>query len=131
LPAEAVSFSLEGLAEAYEVQALVAAKLGAVAAWKTGAPSPEAEPIIAPIFKDLVHGSPARLEAMRFRRLGIEAEIAYRLCRDLPAPAEPYTRADVIAAIGAILPAIEIVDSRLAACEDLDPLVSIFLRLLE
>ena len=122
VPAEALNFSLESRAEAYEVQALVAAEVGAVVAWKTGAPSPEAEPIIAPIFEGLVWTSPARLEAIRFHRLGVEAEIAYRLCRDLPGRAEPYARADVVAAVDAILPAIEIVDSRLAACEDLDPL---------
>ncbi|HYZ25623.1 MAG TPA: fumarylacetoacetate hydrolase family protein [Geminicoccaceae bacterium] len=122
LPAEAVSFSLESLAEAYEVQALVAGKVGAVAAWKTGAPSPEAEPIMAPIFEGLVHGSPALLEAARFHRLGIEAEIAYRLGCDLPVRERPYTRDEIVAAVAAILPAIEVVDSRLAGGEDLDPL---------
>ena len=122
LTGEAVGFSLAGLAEAYEIQALVATKLGGAAAWKTGAPSPDAEPIFAPILQGLVHASPARLEAMRFRRLGIEAEIAYRLCRNLPARAEPYTRAELIDAVDALVPAIEVVDSRFAACEHLDPL---------
>lgn len=120
--AEAITAEgLGGCAEAYRVQALVAARLGPVGAWKTGAPSPEAEPIGAPIFADLVHPSPATLPAARFHRLGIEAEIAYRLGRDLPARAEPYARADVVAAIDAILPALEIVDSRCAACEHLEP----------
>lgn len=122
LPAEAVSFPVESVAEAYEIQALVAANVGAVAAWKTGAPSPEAEPIMAPIFEGLVHGSPGRLEAAQFHRLGIEAESAYRLGRDLPARERPYTRDEIVASVDAILPAIEIVDSRLAVCEDLDPL---------
>ena len=84
LPAKATGFPLAGAAEAYEVQALVAAKVGAVGAWKVGAPSPEAEPVFAPIFADLVHKSPARLPAAAFHRRGIEAEIAYRLGRDLP-----------------------------------------------
>jgi 2-keto-4-pentenoate hydratase len=122
LPLDVVGLQLASPAEAYEVQALVAAKLGAVKAWKTGAPSPDAEPILAPIFADLVHVSPARLPAAAFHRLGIEAEIAYRLGRDLPKRHESYKRDEVVEAIAAILPAIEIVDSRLAACEALDPL---------
>jgi 2-keto-4-pentenoate hydratase len=121
LPAEATSLPLESRAEAYRVQALLAAELGPVAGWKTGAPSPEAEPIIAPIFEDLVHVSPARLEATRFHRLGIEAEIAFRLGRDLPVRGWPYAREDIIGAIDAMLPAIEIVDSRCGAFEQLDP----------
>jgi 2-keto-4-pentenoate hydratase len=117
LPSDIVSFELASPADAYGVQALVAAKLGAVAAWKTGAPSPQAEPILAPIFADLVHVSAARLPAATFHRLGIEAEIAYRLGRDLPGRRESYTREEVVEAIAAILPAIEVVDSRLAEPE--------------
>jgi 2-keto-4-pentenoate hydratase len=121
LPTDAVGFPLAGAADAYAVQALVAAEVGTVGAWKVGASSPEAAPIFAPIFADLVHESPARLEGAAFHRRGIEAEIAYRLGRDLPARSEPYTRAEVVEAIAAVLPAIEIVDSRLAGFEQQDP----------
>lgn len=120
LAADVVGFPLSGAAEAYAVQALVAAKVGAVGAWKVGAAAPEAEPIYAPIFADLVHASPARLDGAAFHERGIEAEIAYRLGRDLPVRGEPYTRAEVVEAVAAVLPAIEIVDSRLAGFEQQD-----------
>ena len=101
-------------ADAYAIQERVAAALGPVGAWKVGAPSPEAEPVRAPIPEATVHASPAALPAAAFHRLGIEAEIAYRLGRDLPPRREPYAREEVEAAIEAILPAIEVVDTRLA-----------------
>lgn len=101
-------------AEAYAIQERVAAELGPVGAWKVGAPSPEAEPTRAPIPADAIHASPAALPAACFHRIGIEVEIAYRLGRDLPARPDPYSRAEVEAAIEAILPVIEIVDTRLA-----------------
>jgi 2-keto-4-pentenoate hydratase len=122
VPSETIGWDLADRAEAYAVQALVAAELGPVAAWKTGAPSPDAEPIVAPVFANVVWCSPARLAASRFLKLGIEVEIAYRLGRDLPARPRPYDREEVLAAIDAILPAVEIVDSRCAACDRLDPL---------
>jgi 2-keto-4-pentenoate hydratase len=112
----AIAASLPGprdASDAYRLQALVAAELGPVAAWKTGAPSPEAEPIMAPIFAELVHRSPARLDAAGFHRIGIEAEIAYRLGRDLPARDAAYGRDEVMGAIDGVLAAIEIVDTRL------------------
>jgi 2-keto-4-pentenoate hydratase len=122
LSAESIDFDLADISEAYAVQSLVAEKRGRVGAWKTGAASPDAEPIAAPIFADLVHESGVDLPAAQFHRLGIEAEIAYRLEHDLPPQDSPYTRMDIVAAIDAILPAIEIVDSRCEACDQLDPL---------
>jgi 2-keto-4-pentenoate hydratase len=44
----------------------------------------------------------------------VEAEFAFRMGRDLPAEHAPFAREDVRAAITAVLPAIEIVDSRFA-----------------
>jgi 2-keto-4-pentenoate hydratase len=121
LSADVAGFPLAGAAEAYAIQALVAAEVGAVRAWKVGATTPEAEPVFAPIFTGLVHASPARLPAATFHKRGIEAEIAYRLGRDLPARGEPYARDEVLDAVAAVLPAIEIVDSRLAGFEERDP----------
>lgn len=45
-------------------------------------------------------------------RIGIETEIAFRLGRSLPPRAEPYTHAEVLDAIKAAFPAIEMVVSR-------------------
>ncbi|MDX6749808.1 fumarylacetoacetate hydrolase family protein [Geminicoccaceae bacterium 1502E] len=106
-------------ADAYTIQRLVSGELGPVAAWKVGAASPEAEPGMAPIH--LVHASPASLPAAGYHRLGVEVEIAYRIGRDLPARDEPWTREEVAAAIDAVMPAIEVVDTRLAAPLDGEP----------
>jgi 2-keto-4-pentenoate hydratase len=109
-------------ADAYAIQARVTAGLGAIGAWKTGAPSPTAEPIGAPIPTALMSASPVSLKAAGCRLLGVEAEIAYRLGDDLIARDLPYTTADVALAIDAVLPAIEVVDSRLNEPEASDPL---------
>ena len=41
---------------------------------------------------------------------GIEAEVAFRLGRDLPPRAAPYTRAEVMAALATAHPAIEVLE---------------------
>ncbi len=58
--------------------------------------------------------SPAQLKFRADRDMGIEAEIAVRIARDLPgrADGQPYTRADIEDAIDAVFPAIELVQSR-------------------
>ncbi|MDX1542033.1 MAG: fumarylacetoacetate hydrolase family protein [Geminicoccaceae bacterium] len=122
LPDEALCHVLGTVEDVYAVQDLVAAEVGTVGAWKVGAASPEAEPVAAPIFEADLFVSPARPEAGRFHRFGIETEIAYRFEHDLPPRAEPYRQDEVMAAASAVLPAIEIVDSRTLACEHLEPL---------
>lgn len=122
LPDHALCHALGTVDDAYAVQDRLAAEVGEVGAWKVGAASPEAEPVAAPIFAADLFTSPARPEPGRFHRFGIETEIAYRFGRDLPAPAAPYRPDEVMAALDSVLPAIEIVDSRCAACEHLEPL---------
>lgn len=109
------------MAEAYAVQQLVATALGPVGAWKVGGPSPDAEPVTAPIPAARVWQSPATPPAGSLRLFGIEAEIAYRFGRDLPARDETYTDEEVLAAVNAVLPTIEIVDTCLAEGLDADP----------
>lgn len=99
-------------AEAYAIQDAVARRLGPIRGWKTGAPGPAEEAAYAPIFALLA--APGSFPAQTQRLFGIEAEIAFRLARDLPKRDEPYTRDDVVAAIASMHPAIELVDSRFA-----------------
>ena len=105
-------------AEAYAIQDAVAQRLGPIAGWKTGAPSPEAEAAYAPIFT--VTPGPARFLAATQRLFGIEAEVAFRLSHDLPPRGKPYGRDDVIAAIASMHPAVELVDSRFADWQQAD-----------
>ncbi|ALG75238.1 2-keto-4-pentenoate hydratase [Azospirillum thiophilum] len=99
-------------AEAYAVQDAVARRLGPVTAWKVGAPAPDAEPFRAPINAATVFDGADRLPAKLFQVIGVEAEIAYRFDRDLPAREQPYTREEVLDAVASVHPAWEIVDTR-------------------
>jgi 2-keto-4-pentenoate hydratase len=71
------------------------------------------------VFERGVHGSGVRLRVADYVCVGVECEIAVRLGSDLPPAAAPFTDGDVAAAIGACLPAIEIVDDRYANWETL------------
>lgn len=101
--------------QAYAVQRRVLALSGQpVAGWKVGAKSPTAEPTCAPLPADAVLASPADAGAAGGLPAGalIEAEFAVRLARDLPPRERPYTAAEVVDAVDAFLPAIELVVSR-------------------
>jgi 2-keto-4-pentenoate hydratase len=100
-------------ADAYAVQDGVVALLGApIAGWKVGAPNSTAIPNAAPLLQPLIASSPCRLDPKTVPVLGIEAELAFRFKKDLPARSIPYTRDEVATAIGSLHPAIEVVDSR-------------------
>jgi len=99
-------------ADAYQIQDAVARRLGvSVGGWKVGAASPTTAAFCAPIYSRMIRPSPASYSAAELRLIAIEAEIAFRLGRDLPPRSSAYDRAEVTA--GATLhPVIEIVDSR-------------------
>lgn len=100
-------------AAAYALQDLVVDKLRVrVAAWKVGAASPVSRPTCAPIFAGHVVKSPAHLLAPRDGLNGVEAELAFRVGRDLPARAAPYTEDEVWQALDSLHVAIEYLDSR-------------------
>lgn len=101
-------------AQAYAVQTLVAARLGPVGGWKVGAASDQGEPNCAPLPASVVvpQGTPLAVPARSLR--GMELEVAVRLGADLmPGDALPTPDA-IAAAIDCVMPAIEIVDTRLA-----------------
>lgn len=79
--------------------------------WKVATP-PDGPATCAPMFASLVHPSPLAIPAADVPLLGVEAEIAVRLGRNLPLRDRPYERGDVEAAIDGACPAIEIVDAR-------------------
>lgn len=108
--------------DAYEIQDAVMRQLGeTTGGWKVGAASAESAAFCAPIWARMVRPSPASYEARELRLIGIEAEIAFRLGRDLPERGAAYDRAEVTA--GATLhPVIEVVDSRYADPRALDRL---------
>lgn len=101
-------------AEAYAVQDTVGRSLGPVGGWKVGASSPDAEPACAPIHTATIFSDGATVPADTCRHLGVEAEIGYRFARALPPRAAPWTRDEVLDAIGTAHPVIEILDTRFA-----------------
>jgi len=112
---------LEGEQQAYQVQDAVFGQLwpGAKpAAWKVGGPSDKVEPTAAPIPSENLLRSPASVQASRRNFLGVEAEVAFRLARDLPARGRPYSGGEVAAAIGELLVTVELCDTRLAGWKD-------------
>ena len=107
-------------ADAYQIQEAVVRQLGqTIGGWKVGAASAAGGAFCAPIWMQMIRPSPASFAAGELRLIGIEAEIAFRLGRDLPARAAVYERAEVTAG-AALHPAIEVVDSRYADFRSLD-----------
>jgi 2-keto-4-pentenoate hydratase len=101
--------------EAYRWQDALLAQLGPVAGWKVGSDRPASEPFRAGLTASTMHQSPARLDGSRHNVIGVEAEIVYTLAHSIPVRSEPYTRTEVLAAIGSVHAGIEIVDTRFAA----------------
>ena len=99
-------------AEGYAVQADVTAVLGEIGGWKVGAAGSEAPPSCAPLPAAGILPSGTALDASFSDRL-VEAEIAFKMAADLPPRETPYSRAEVIAAIGSCHPVIEIVQWRI------------------
>lgn len=71
-------------------------------------------PIQGPIFSAFSQDTPAFLKRDDFFVCAVEAEIAVRLGSDLPAGDERVGREQIVEAIEAVMPALEIADSRLA-----------------
>ena len=111
------------LEDAYAVQAalqqLLTATSGSIAGYKIALTTPVMqkmvgfdEPIAGAIMEKTIHHTPAQVRLSDYGRLGVECEIAVQLAQDLPAERGPYTRASVAEAIGAVIPACELVDDR-------------------
>jgi 2-keto-4-pentenoate hydratase len=102
---------LETIADAYRLQERVRDELGArVVGWKLAAP-PSADVISAPLFDIECLASDAVLANAALLRDGVECELALRI--DRPLPGGGCTRDDVMAAVGAVMPAFELLCSRL------------------
>ncbi len=113
-------------ADAYAIQAALIAKLGGgIGGWKVGAPGPDAPPTCAPLPLANLLASPASLPAERFTLRGVESEIAFRLATDLPPRDQPYTHHEILAAIAAAHPLIEVLQSRFTDPDAVTPLANL------
>jgi 2-keto-4-pentenoate hydratase len=117
IPAVTGDVVLKTEKQAYRVQDAVFAELWPgvrAAAWKAGGPSDKVEPAAAPIPAENLLHSPASVAGAKMQMIGVEAEVAFRLARDVPARAEPYREKELVAAVGEVLVAIELCGTRLA-----------------
>jgi len=69
-------------------------------------------PFYGRLLSPFVYQSPARVNARDFSMRIIEAEFAFQLAEDLPREGAPYDRKSAAEAVAAMLPSIELVDSR-------------------
>lgn len=109
-------------ADAYAVQAAVAAELGAsVAGWKVGI-GPDGVAMAAPIFdSDLTPPGGLFELSGDMHSVKVEAELALRLGRDLPARnGAGYRREDILAAISEAFCGIELVATRFRNDSEVD-----------
>lgn len=111
------------LADAYAIQEALVARMeqddGPSAGWKVALTTPVMQqmcgvdhPCEGAVLRDRVHQSPAVCDTAKLGRLGVEAEIALIIGRDMPAASGPYSRESAASFIAAAHPAIELVDDR-------------------
>ena len=120
-PADTADTPLHTEAEAYRVQDEVFAELWPgvrAAAWKAGGPSDKVEPTAAPIPPEHLLRSPASVSGSTLQMIGVEAEVAFRMAKDLPPRSRPYSEKSIAAAVGEVIVAIELCDTRLANWKD-------------
>ena len=112
--------TIANVADAYRVQDELARLAGNdVRAWKVTALGAEQQngyrsdrPVAGAIFAPFFHPSPATVALTDYLTPLLECETAFLLGRDLPQRDKPYRRAEIEAAIAAIVPAMEIADCR-------------------
>lgn len=121
-PEDALPRSVE---EAYAVQdefvQLKSRACGPVAGYKIALTTPAmrtmvglGESIAGQMLAGTLHHSPATVRAADYVRLIVEFEIAMEMAEDLPVTGAPYDRLRVAAAVGAVMPALELADDRAA-----------------
>ena len=114
------------LEEGYAIQQVVTAEWpDRIAGWKVGATSKEVqtlfevtEPIYGPVFQSQVFQSPATLSARHFQHRLLESEFVFRFGKDMPSRPRPYTRSEIIDAVDALVPGIEIINPRFRSLTD-------------
>lgn len=100
-------------AGSYAVQDATLAMIGPIGGWKVGAKGPGQEPTCAPLPAAGLLPEGVALRGPAWRLRGIEVEVAFVLGDSLPPRDQPYSRQDIEAALALVVPAIEIVESRL------------------
>ncbi|MFL6692811.1 MAG: 2-keto-4-pentenoate hydratase [Ramlibacter sp.] len=120
-PVSPASWTIADAESGYAVQERTLDVLGPATAWKVGAKSPASPMSCSPLPSSGVLPSGAVLKGAQWQLRGIEVELAVRLRRDLD-EADLDDTARLSSAIGEALPAIEVVETRLANWRESGPL---------
>lgn len=107
-------------AASYAVQAEAIAASGLPrAGWKIGSTSKEAQKLLgtsgpgaSPLLAPFCYGDGAAIPVFAAHQPGLEGEFALRFAKALPPRAAPYEADEVLDAIDAVAPALEVVGSR-------------------
>lgn len=109
-----------GPAEAMAVQGGVMWRLGATVGGSKVSIRPDGLAAYAPMFRHWLVADGDRVPLLAHDQVGIEPEIGLELRRDLPPrPGKPYTRDEVLGAIGRVFAGIEVVMPRVADFADI------------
>jgi 2-keto-4-pentenoate hydratase len=108
------------IADGYQIQARFDTEVELPhGGWKIGCTSAAARkimgaraPFASRVFATRIFESGVKLPASGYTTRGLEGEFAFRLKTALPPRKRAYTRVDVATAIGALYPALEIIDPR-------------------
>jgi 2-keto-4-pentenoate hydratase len=114
-------FALPDRSAVYAIQDEVARATGPVAGWKVGARTPTAEPNPAPLLAGALVPSPATFDGKAMHMIGVEIEISFHIVRDIAARTTPVAREEALAAVGDAFVGMEVVDTRLANFQQVDP----------
>jgi 2-keto-4-pentenoate hydratase len=120
--AAAIGAGPQNFEDAFSVQRLVMAELGPVGGYKTSNAATGERVVLAPIAAANIRSSPASFGGDEMRRVGIELEIAFRIDAPLPLPGSDGFE-DKLKSVVSLVPAIEMVDTRLADLEGAPTLV--------
>ena len=111
-------------AEGYAVQALWPALAGKVGGWKIAATSLAGQrhigvsgPLAGPVVASRVHADGASLSLAGNRMRVAECEVVFTFRQAIDPRPEPWTREQVLAEVGSVMPGIEVPDSRFIAFE--------------
>jgi 2-keto-4-pentenoate hydratase len=114
-------FDLPDRSAVYAIQDGVAAATGLIAGWKVGARTPTAEPNPAPLLAGALVPSPASFDGKAMHMIGVEIEISFHIARDIAARDTPVGYDEALSAVGDAFVGMEVVDTRLANFQQLDP----------
>ena len=123
LPPECVPRSLD---DGYTIQEAMLDLCGwPLAGYKIGCTSDHAQKMLgadAPfpgrVFRPFLHQSPATLATADFINPGVEGEFAFELSHNVPSRPTPWKREEIESCVGALHPAIEIIDTRFTRFAD-------------